>query len=262
VFIPHGLDQLFGSGGQFNPGNPIIPQNARGEVTKAVLATKEGPARYRERFVQLYTNVFNADEIGNRLDEIAKGLQQSLGDSDPQLANSIQQHANSLKHRIRRRADVLGRQLGLGPPTATLQFTGNNTVPLSGWTPYLGSGHPSQTKLQEPDGKPVLAIDAGDALSSCSWRTRVNLQAGRYQLEGRLRVNGVVIEQGDKLGGATLRISKGTPPRRLSGSGDWTDYKYPFSLPQDADVELICELRAVKGEVWFDASSLKLVRLP
>jgi spore coat protein H len=260
VFIPHGLDQMFGAGGQFNPGNPIVPLNAHGEVTKAVLNTKQGPARYRERFGELYTNVFRADQIALRLDEIAKGLQQSLAQSDPQLASSMQQHADALKGRIRRRAGILARQLG--PPPTPLQFTKENAFPLSGWTPYVTSGRPNHAKAQEPEGKSVLAINAGDALSSSSWRTRVTLRAGRYRFEGRLRVNGVVIDPGDNLGGAALRISKGATPRKLTGSGDWTEQKYPFTVKQDEDVELVCELRATKGEAWFDPSSLKLVRLP
>ncbi len=260
VFIPHGLDQLFGLGGQFNPGSPLMPLNAQGDVTRAVLATQEGQARYRERFAEIYTNVFRAEDIVRRVDEIATGLQQQLAPSHPQLALSIQQNANTLKRRIRRRAEVLERQFS--PPPPPLELTSGHSVPVTGWTTFVGSGNPALRQGRDAESRTVLGIDAGNSLSSSSWRTRVALRAGRYQFEGRLRLNDVVIEPGDARGGAGLRISKGDMPKKLTGTTPWTEYKYAFSLSQDGEAELICELRALQGEVWFDAASLRLVRLP
>jgi hypothetical protein len=108
----------------------------------------------------------------------------------------------------------------------------------------------------------ILAINAGDEPSSSSWRTRVMLDPGRYQFEGRMALKGVTVAEGDTRSGAGLRISKGAMPRKLSGTCDWKPYGYAFEVgDQGADVELICELKATAGEVWFDASSLRLVRL-
>jgi spore coat protein H len=259
VFIPHGLDQLFQLGGQFNPGDPIMPKNAQGSVTRALLATREGQTLYRERFGQLYTNVFDPQAIGRRLDAIAAGLRSALADSNPGLGESIQRQADALKRRIRRRAEDLGRQLT--PPPPALEFARDHPVPLTGWTSFLLSGSPAFSQTQDPDGRNLLVINAGNELSSSSWRTRVTLRAGRYQFKGRLRLHGVAVEQGDTRGGAGLRVSK-QMPTKLTGTTPWTDYTFPFSLPRDGEVELICELRALKGEVWFDAASLSLVRLP
>jgi hypothetical protein len=51
-------------------------------------------------------------------------------------------------------------------------------------------------------------------------------------------------------------------PRKLAGTSEWKDYKYAFEVgDQTSEVELICELRATAGEAWFDAGSLKLVRM-
>ncbi len=52
-------------------------------------------------------------------------------------------------------------------------------------------------------------------------------------------------------------------PRKLTGTSDWTDFRYPFTVQEEtSDVELVCELRATRGEAWFDAGTLRLVRLP
>jgi len=107
-----------------------------------------------------------------------------------------------------------------------------------------------------------LAINAGTGTSSSSWRARVLLGPGRYQFQGRVRVNGVTIDEGDPRGGAGLRISKGNMPRKITGTSGWTDCRYNFDVEGEiSDVELICELRASSRNAWFDTSSLKLVRL-
>jgi len=36
---------------------------------------------------------------------------------------------------------------------------------------------------------------------------------------------------------------------------------FDFDVQQDqSEVELVCEIRAVRGDVWFDLKSLKLIR--
>ena len=64
--------------------------------------------------------------------------------------------------------------------------------------------------------------------------------------------------------GAGLRIGGNVQPRtnKLSGSSEWTALSYDFSLANGGEVELVAELRANKGTVWFDPESLKLVKRP
>jgi len=61
-----------------------------------------------------------------------------------------------------------------------------------------------------------------------------------------------------------LRISGITQPRanKLTGDSPWKKLEFEFEVaPPLNSVELVCELRATEGEVWFDADSLVLVRL-
>ena len=92
------------------------------------------------------------------------------------------------------------------------------------------------------------------------------LEVGRYRIEGSVRTAGVVPTRDEKKGeGAGLRVSGSATPRsnQLSGDSPWQKLAYEFAVPAGADeVDLICELRASAGEVWFDADSLQLVKLP
>jgi hypothetical protein len=62
--------------------------------------------------------------------------------------------------------------------------------------------------------------------------------------------------------------------QKVVGDTNWTAMTFDFEVQDDQsdggfmgqiqssqpDIELICELRAAKGEVWFDRDSLRLSR--
>ena len=64
--------------------------------------------------------------------------------------------------------------------------------------------------------------------------------------------------------GAGIRISGSQQPRnnKLFADSPWQKLEYEFAVTDLSDeIDLVCELRASQGEVWFDVESLKLVRL-
>jgi hypothetical protein len=237
----------------------LIPQPLQGDVSRAVLSSREGQRRYRECVTQVYASVFDTDRIVARLEQIASGVSSALAETDAQAARSFQRRANSLKLKILRRGEELRQQLGV--PLDTVEFVGNGVLPLGEWKETMViAGDPVLRQQQDPSGKTLLVINAGTAASSSSWRKRVVLAAGDYLFEGKLRLMGITVAEGDARSGAGLRIS-GDMPRKLSGTSDWQDFKYPFKVDGNgASVELVCELKATAGEVWFDAGSLRLVR--
>jgi spore coat protein H len=260
VFIPHGMDQLFGAGRDFNANGSVMPHHVQGDVTRAVLATAEGQRRYRERVAQICTDVFKTSEIVARIDEIVSGVAPLIAETDAQAARSFRQRANSLKSRVIARGEGIRRQFGV--PVKPVEFGSQGILPLKDWKHGLASGEPILSETNQPPGKRILVINTGESASSSSWRTRVPLAPGKYQFEGRVRVIGVAIAPGDNRSGAGLRVSKGNMPPKLSGTTDWKESKYPFEVASPgADVELVCELKATAGEAWFDASSLRLVRV-
>jgi hypothetical protein len=146
-----------------------------------------------------------------------------------------------------------------------LPFDAGGVARLSQWQPKKLGGDKTEGVIDQGplDGKPALHLRVlkGDAL--LSWRARVQLPAGRYRFEGRARTANVagltnIVERGN---GAGLRISGEARAHQLLGDSPWTLLEHVFEVPPDVpETELLCELRACRGEAWFDLESLRLVR--
>ena len=97
---------------------------------------------------------------------------------------------------------------------------------------------------------------------SSSWRTQVLLPRGTYRLEARLKTEDVIPIPDDQGRGAGIRRSQSGRSNELSGTNDWTQVAYDWRVSEDQrQVELLLELRARHGRVWFDRESLKLRRI-
>jgi len=107
-----------------------------------------------------------------------------------------------------------------------------------------------------------IRAEKGDVVAS--WRANVLLEEGRYRLQGLARTAQVtvltnVVERGN---GAGLRVSGSKRTQQIIGDAPWTQLEHEFEVMQgEDDKELVCELRARQGEVWFDAASLRLIRV-
>ena len=255
VFIPHDLDQLLG-----DASVPMIP-GANGSVSQAILRTPKLRARYVERFGQIFTNQFVVSELTNRIHKMVAKLAPALKAYDREIGNEFPDRSESLKERIVSRAQQLTQQLG-APTLAPLRFE-DGVARLVRWRRNNDGGGAELEKLDEPPGKPSLWIKATGPTAS-SWRSKVLLENGKYSFEGSARCKGVVPQHDELRGdGAGLRISGNQQPRRhkLAGDSPWEKLAFEFEVDAlSAEVELVCELRASQGEVWFDEDSLRLVR--
>jgi hypothetical protein len=250
VFITHGIDWAFGNTGVsiWPPMNSIL--------VKAVLQTPEGRKTYRERVGQLYTNVFKLDVLNKRLDEAAAKIR--AGARNPNEAKAVDNYAADMRNRLSARAKNIAEQLS-APPPQPLQFDGSGIAKISGWRTQQQSGDAKLEKTKSGSGKDVLAINgAGIA----SWRAKVMLEPGKYKFHGQAKAQGIAPDESDIGAGAGLRISGGKRTNKLTGDKDWTPLEHVFEVPgSETEVELVCELRATKGQVWFDTSSLRLARV-
>jgi len=260
VFFPHGLDQMFGVQ-RATPDCPILP-HMQGLVARVVIGTPEGKRRYLQRVSELYTNVFHVDALLKRVDELAAVINPAIAQYSSQGARRHEMEVENLKRRIAMRDESLSRQLSIS--TAEPRFASDGMMKLTGWRRSVRAGEPAFREEKASEGKDseLLYIGAPNGSVSASWRTRVMLQEGTYRFEGRIKTTDL---KSDAEGGAgaRLRISRGTGPRGLSGTTDWQHVTYTFEVPDSGgtDVELVCELRASKGEACFDAASLQLVRV-
>ena len=251
IFFPHGMDQMFGVGS--SAGAPWKP-NMSGLVAQAIIKTPEGRRQYRQRFATLLTNVFQVGLLTNRINELTAQLRPVLPEIEGQAA--------AVKQRIAERALDLQKQLSL-PEPAPASFT-NGEARVAVWRIEPSQGDAKLDQTKESDGKRALHIRVSSA-TVASWRSKVLLEGGRYRFEGVARTAGVVATRDEKKGeGAGIRISGSQQPRnnKLSADSPWQKLEYEFAVADLSDeVDLVCELRASQGEVWFDVESLKLVRL-
>jgi hypothetical protein len=244
VFMPHGLDQLFGVGRQGMLYMPI-DQRMQGLVARVVVGTTEGRDRYLSKLREIRTNIFDVKAITKRIREIAAEIEPVSGHVD----------IDSMCRSIELRARNLDEQLGA--PPKELKFGSDGTVALQGWQAIKMDPQARLEPMTGPDGSRLLYIGAGSGRAS-SWRTRAVLGQGRYRFEGRARTKGMQ----HPAFGAVLRVSGERQAQPMRGEGDWVQCAYEFPVEVATEnIEFVCELRGNTGAVWFDAGSLKLRRL-
>jgi len=253
AFIPHGMDQLFGR------ADLPLRANMGGPVARAVLDTTIGRRLYLERAATLLTNLFRAEVLTNRVEQLSARIRPAL---ESGAAREQADAAEQLKERIVRRVAHLAKQLS-EPELKPLQFA-DGMAKLAAWRAVDSPAGGGMEQARAPDGRTALRINAGPT-TSASWRVKILLPAGRYRFEGEVRTAGVKPLAFGKNKGAGLRVSaaKQAAPHQLAGDSPWTKASVEFVLTApETEMELLCELRASAGEAWFDLESLRLVRLP
>ena len=256
VFLPHGLDQLFGLDGRMGTTSPIEPR-MQGQVARGFVATPAGHRLFLERMAQLRTNVFLEQKLTNRVWELSQRIRPTLAAYDPGLATEHDGHIEDLCQRIGQRVQSIAEQLDR--PREPVTFAPDGTLRLTGWRARVAQRQPEarpQFIQAELDGTKVLRIQTSPAGGEGSWRMRVPLGPGQYRFEGRVQGEG---SQEESL--ACLRIS-GTKVRHVPVlDGEWTPLAFDFHIDDElADIELVCEFKSQSGTASFDESSLRLVR--
>jgi hypothetical protein len=269
VFMPHGLDQMFGVM-RAGPNMPLFPRMS-GLVARAVMQTPEGRQRYRERIQHLMTSVYQVEPLTNRVRTLAATLRPVLSERGAAAVTSHEREVQALCRRIVERARSIEDQLKA--PDRALAFDTAGLAPITDWQSRVEYGKPLFDEATE-SGKKLLHVSAKNGSAVGVWVTRVRLQPGRYRLEGKVRTQGVTPDPGDRRGGAGLRIGGRRFVQKITGDSGWTDVAFDFEIgdgstargfmgpieEETPDVELLCELRAAKGEAWFDRDSLRLLR--
>jgi spore coat protein H len=257
VFFPHGLDQMFGVE-RTSPECPIQPRMT-GRVARAVISTPEGKRLYLERVAQLYTNVWNVGTILKRVDQLAAVIRPVIAESGSSAARYHDGEVENLKERIAQRDESLNHQIA--SLARQPKLTPQSSAHLAGWSRRTQAGAPSFRQEKTPEGQDGLYV-AANGNTIASWRTKVMLEEGAYRFEGKVRTKDVRPSSGEPNNGAGLRISGGAVAAELTGTQDWQKLGYSFRVPEGGgEIEVICELRAARGEAWFDTASLRVVRL-
>lgn len=250
-FFLHGMDQMFA-----DPNFPLM-RDFGTLVGSAVMRCPEGKQMYRARLESIYSNILKSTDWPARVVEAGNKVRDALEKQNKQGARDYQGQINGARDRVTVRIAAVGKQLGDMPKPIEFDKSGAMKL-VKGWREQPGgNGRLDQGKA---DGKPCLHIVAEGA-SMNSWRNIVHLPAGKYRFEALARTAAVSSVEDARGKGAALRIS-GSGAKRgnaLEGDSGWKQLSYEFET-EDADVMLVAELRATKGEVWFASDSLQIVK--
>jgi spore coat protein H len=250
-FLPHGMDQMFwvAEGG-------LIPTNPEGLVARSILELPQGRKLYRQRIGSLLTNLFSAERLVHRIDEIQKRIRPVLAGINQQEARNHDGAVGNLRNQVSGRVAGVQRMIDL-PEPKPLEFDPSGLATLTNWRVQNPQNLGLLDKTLE-GGVRTLHVRASYP-GSVSWRTRVLLDAGQYRFEGRIKTAGVGGYRSERGEGAGLRISGSRRPNRLSADSDWKPVSFTFLVDGfPREIELVCELSAARGDAWFDLGSLKL----
>jgi len=251
VFLPHGLDQLFVS-----PQSSLLP-NCSGAIALAVLYAPVGRQHYRDRCVQLLTNVFRLSRLTDFVNGVQGRIRPVLLDISPAVVREHDEATGRLRERLKKRVNHLETELK-APALKVLTVYTNSAIVLTGWLPNIDNGRAELTETTNT--LQIKCLDRQNA-TVASWRTRVAIPEGHYRLEGRIKVSRVTPLPGAPSGGVCLRVfGEGLPGRASSANtDDWQTVFCTFTVARKtSDQDFICELQAYKGMVEFEKDSLQI----
>jgi hypothetical protein len=255
VFMPHGLDQLFGGGQRMGPDSSLNPP-MRGLVAHAVMTTTEGRKRYLERLPELLAKHFDEAVLQKKVRDLDERIRPTLAAYSPNIASQHDSEIADLLQRIHERIESAKRQIAAPKPTLT--FDGAGKFQVKNWQPRPAQrGALSATfGSRQEDGHTLLVLAAPNGPASGSYRTRVVLGPGIYHLQGRVKMAGT-----EPNAGVALRMSGVRMPLRPVKGTDWNPLEFTFGTEEEAvEVELVAEFSGASGEALFDMESFVLTR--
>jgi hypothetical protein len=252
TFIPHGMDQMF-----WEPHGAVWRPQIGGLVARAIMDTPEGAKLYRDRVKLMFEKAFQIEAITNRLDQLTARNRPAAAEVGRGFAGHWEGNVADVRNRIVERWKFVKDQIENEPKP--LDFS--KPVLVKSWHEQVEMGG-ARLDRADANGKPALHIVA-NGQSTASWRSNVQLDSGKYRFSVMARTSKLSPMRDSKGEGAGIRVSGSMQPRRnsIANDTDWTRLQYDFEVDGQSDVVLVCESRANRGEVWFDAGSLMLEKL-
>jgi spore coat protein H len=255
LILPHGMDQMFGD------PNASVLINPGAMVPQAILSNPEWRAAYRDRIGELLPLFSPPDRLLKRADEVHARIRPVLNEWNAGAARDLDNQVRHLKERIAARAKSLAEQNNV-PEPRPLKFDADGVAKVIGWKAKAETADAKfdeQAGANEPKSYRIEAGPGGRCVAS--WRAKVLLPAGKYKFEARGRTSEVAALAEQSGEGAGVRLSGAKRTNKLAGDSSWQPLEHAFEIiAPTQEVELVAELRATKGQVWFEADSLRVVR--
>jgi hypothetical protein len=245
TFLPHGADQVFG-----DPHAGLFDKIS-GRVAQVVWSDAEWRAAFRKRVKELLPLFEPPDALIAWVHAEATRLR-------PLATPELEKRWRGLERRITERARYLAEAVERPEPKPFVVGPGGAAL---GELPWRAEPQCDDVVLERADKPEARFRIAAGGCGQCvgSFRTKVLLPAGRYELRADMTMTGVVAFGDEGSRGAGVRISGGHRTEVYEGTGERAAV-FPFEVGEaQREVVLVVELRAAKGEVVFPLSSLRLV---
>jgi hypothetical protein len=250
VFLPSGMDQLLR-----HPDAPVRDAYM-GRVANALMAMPAERVRLRDRMRSLSSNVLSESWLRGQMEEIQARLDAAipLTKFNPQSAFP-ERHSHT--QRLHARLEVVKRELAQWPdPLPPWPVGRRHSLSDAKWNVYVQTGKADCLTTNDAGGLRVFQVTVHEPATRATLRSSMTLPGGRYRLSGRAMTRGVDPLKDDLGIGAGLRLTGVTGTQHLEGDAPWSPLAHDFDQPEDGPVEFIVELRANRGEAWFDVGSL------
>ncbi|HBH53405.1 MAG TPA: hypothetical protein DDY91_16080 [Planctomycetaceae bacterium] len=256
-FLPHGMDQVFG-----DPNASVI--NLPSSIAAAaVMNNRIWRARYRERLRELQSLFQPSEELLKRVDQLHARLRPVLERMGGQVAKDHDQQVAGLKSRLTARGEGLLRQQTL-PDPGPRDFDESGRLALTEWQPVSETPDAKLEVVPVNKVPKAFSIQYKSKTGRCnsSWRCKVPLAKGKYTLHARMKTEKIVAANDQEVDvGAGIRIEGWRRDNVRKGTTTWIPVEFDFAVTDDVrTVEVVLELRARQGQVWFDAGALHLTR--
>lgn len=256
VFLPHGMDQMFG-----DPGMPI-GYHPHPLISAAVMQRNEWRLAYRDRINQLLPH-FEPKKITDLARKAHTSINPVLKKMDPDFASHQATMAKELVERIKARYQNLKEQLAEEDPQP-IAFDDQKTLLLADWYPVVEAGEAKLEVVEASDEQPIKSYRiefSSNETVVASWRKSELLGPGKYRFSARTKLEDFQPAENEP-DGLRLFTNNQSVEHKQSNSGSWTTQLIEFEVLEDRrEIEFIIDLRGLRGKAQLDFESMKLERL-
>jgi len=250
VFLPHGMDQLFG-----DPGFPLAG-GSDSIASAAVLAYPDWERLQRARVRDLEPLLRPGGPLLAGLPDLKRRLDVAARAISPQTASDTSARFAEFEGRFAERSRVV-REFARAFAAPVRPGSAPRRVVPSGWKPANPMDGVGFAETRTAYG--IVARRAGE--TSTSWRTTVSLPMGRHVLRATVTTQGVAAVDASPGNGAGIRISGGQRTNRAVGTGT-VRLEHVIVVDQPMrDIVLVLELRGATGRAWFAKEGLVVDRV-
>jgi spore coat protein H len=254
MFLPHGMDQLF-------QDTNFACFNDPGQIVGSPLFRNiEWKSKYRQQVKDLLP-LFAPEKLHATIDQAHARIRPVLASIHDDRAKQFDGRVKEVKDRLAIRAKTIQDQI-LALPPEPLKFDQNPTQLVDEWQPKPDGD--AKLEIRKSGGEDCYVIEVGPSnRTTSSWRRKVLLARGRYQVEALGRVSNVAEIPGDTGKGLGIRLSGAQRQNQMLGTTNWEKLTHPIEVTEEArQVELVAELRSISGIGAYKVGSLKITKLP